>query len=104
LFPRRSFTDDHQPGGDPNAGVELDGPNIEATDSGDRAQPRSHRPLGIVLMRPRVAEIGQNALTHVLDNSAIEPGNDVGNGVVIGGDDLAQILGIEARRKRRRAD
>jgi len=39
--------------------LQLDGFEIEATDSVDDAQPRPDRPLGIVLLRSRVAEIGQ---------------------------------------------
>ena len=63
LLLRRAFADqiadDHQPGGDPDARLQLDGFDIEATDSVDDAQPRPDRPLGIVLMRSRVAEIDQ---------------------------------------------
>jgi hypothetical protein len=108
LFLRRALADqvadDHQPGGDADPRLELDGFDIEATDSVDRAQPRPDRPLGIVLMRSRVTEIDQNAVAHVFRDKAIELGNDPGDGAVIGGDDLAQILGIELRRQRRRAN
>ena len=62
------------------------------------AQPGPDRPLGIVLMRLRVAEIDQHAVAHVLGDKAVEPGDDLGDGAVIGADDLAQILGIEPRR------
>jgi hypothetical protein len=84
--------------------LELGGSNIEATDSVDHVQPRPDRPLGIVLMRSRVAEIHQNAVAHVFRDKSIEPGDNLGNGAVIGADDLAQILGIEARREFGRAD
>jgi hypothetical protein len=50
-------------------------------------------------MRPRVAEINENTVAHVFRNKAIEPGDDLGDGTVIRGDDLAQILGIEPRRE-----
>ena len=60
LFPSRSFADriaDYdEPGCDPDARLQLAGPDIEATDGVDRVQPRPHRTLGIVLMRSRVAE------------------------------------------------
>jgi hypothetical protein len=39
-----------------------------------------------------------------LANKAIEPGDNLGDSAVIGGDDLAQILGIEPRRELGRAD
>jgi hypothetical protein len=107
-LPRRAFANqianDHQPGGDPDAGLELDGSDIEATDSVDDTQPRPDRPLGVVLMRPRIAEIDQDTVAHVFRDKAIKPGDHFGDGAVIRGDDLAQILGIEARRERGRAD
>ena len=71
--------------------------DIDAADRVDDAQPRPDRPLGIVLMRPRVAEIDQDAVAHVLGDKAVEPGNDLGDGLVISGDDLAKIFGVEAR-------
>ena len=78
LLLRRAFADqiadDHQPGGDPDARLELDGFDIEATDRVDHAQPRPDRPLGIVLMRSRVAEIDQNTVAHVFGDKAIEAG------------------------------
>jgi hypothetical protein len=55
-------------------------------------------------MCPRIAEIDQDAVAHVLGDETIEPGDDLGDGAVIGGDDLAQILGIEARGECGRAD
>ena len=55
-------------------------------------------------MRSRVAEIDQHAVAHVFGDKAIEPGDDLGDGAVIRADDLAQILGIEPRGERRRAD
>ena len=101
LLLRRAFADqiadDHQPGGDPDARLQLDGFDIEATDRVDHAQPRPDRPLGIVLVRSRIAEIDQHAVAHVLGDKAVEAPTTLGNGAVIGGDDLAQILGIEPR-------
>jgi len=55
-------------------------------------------------MRLRVAEIDENAVAHVFGDKAVEPGNDLGDRAVIRADDLAQILGIEPRRERGRAD
>jgi len=69
--------------------LELDGFDIEATDSIDQPQPRPDRPLGIVLMCSRVTEIDQHAVAHVVGNKPIEPGDNLGDGAVIGGDDLA---------------
>ena len=96
--------DDHQSGGDPDARLELDRLDIEAADRVDGCEPRPHRPLGIILMRLRVAEIDQHAIAHIPGDEAIEPGDDFADGAVIGGDDLAIILRIEAPRQRGRAD
>src|SRR6516165_4805220 len=55
-------------------------------------------------MRSRVAEIDQNAVAHVPTDETVKRGDHSGDGPVICGDDLAQILGVEARRQRCRAD
>ena len=70
----------------------------------DHRQPGADRPLGIVLMRLRVAEIDQHAVAHVLGDKAVEAGDDLGDGAVIGADQLAQILRVEPGRQRGRAD
>src|SRR5262249_28228621 len=63
-----------------------------------------HRALSIIFMRLRITEIDQHAVAHVSGDEAIEPGDDFGDGAVVGGDDLAQILWIESRRQLGRAD
>jgi hypothetical protein len=45
-----------------------------------------------------------SAVTHVLGDEAVELGDHFGDGAVIRGDYLAQILGIEPRRQCGRAD
>ena len=42
------------------------------------AQPRAHRPLGIVLVRLRPAEVGQHAIAQVLGDVAVEAADDLG--------------------------
>jgi hypothetical protein len=98
------ITDDHQPGGDPDTRLELDGFDIEATDRVDHAQPCPDRPLGVVLMRLRVAEIHQHTVAHVPGDKAVGPSDYFGDSAVIHGDDLTQILGVESRRECSRAD
>ena len=104
LLLSRAFADqiaDHyQPGGDPDPRLEVDGFDVEPADSLDDTQTGSYSALGIVLMRLRVAEINKHAVAHVLGDEAVEPGH----GAVISGNDLAQILRIETRGKRGRAD
>jgi hypothetical protein len=98
LLLRRAFADQiadhHQPGRDPDPGLQCDGFAIEPTDRNDDAEARTDRPLGIVLMRPWVAEISQDSVAHVFCDKAVEPADDLSDGAMIGGDDLAQILGV----------
>jgi hypothetical protein len=105
---RRPFADqiaDHRkPGSYPDARLQLDGLNIEATDGVDDTQPCPHCPLGIVLMRGGVSEIDQDAVAHIFGDKALEAPDDLGDGAMIGADHLPQILGIELRREFRRAD
>ena len=55
-------------------------------------------------MRLGIAKIDQHPIAHVFGDKPGEAGDRVGNAAVIGADDLTQILGIEARRQRRRAN
>ena len=109
LLLRRAIADhiaDHdEAGGDADA---HPGPRYAA-----RLQPRDrrgdfeagpHRALGIVLMRARVAEIGEDAVAHEFGDKAVVAGDDAGAGVVIGAELLAQFLGVEPGRQGRRAD
>jgi hypothetical protein len=68
---------------------------FEVTDSVDDPQPGSYRPLGIVLMRSRVAQIDQDAVAHVFGDQPVEASDDIGNDAMISSDDFAIILGIE---------
>ena len=65
LLLRRALADqiaDHdQPGGDADAdGEPLRSSGLQAPHRCCYFQPRPHRPLGVVLMRPRIAEIDQH--------------------------------------------
>src|SRR5215472_5282641 len=84
--------------------LQLDGFDIETANGVDQTESSPHRPLGVVLVGARIAEIDENAVAHVLRDKSIEAADDIGDSAVIGGDDLAVILGIEARGERGRAD
>src|SRR3954452_24265877 len=64
-------------------------------------QPRPDRPLGIVLMRLRIAKIHQHTVAQVLCHEAVETAHDLGDAFVIGRNDLAQDLRIHASGERR---
>ena len=91
------------------AGGDAD-PNIQRLSCGEPAdriddrEPGARRALGVVLMRLRVAEINEHAVAHILRDKTAKAADGVGDTAMVGADDLAQILGIEARRQRRRAD
>ena len=70
----------------------------------DQLQPRPHRPLGVVLMGLRVAEIHEDAVAHVFRHEAAEAAHGLGDAFLIGRNDLAQVLGVHARGERRRTD
>jgi hypothetical protein len=101
LFLRRALadqiTDNDQPGGDPDARLQLDRFDFQAGDGIDDIKPSADRALGIVLMRSRIAEIDEHAVAHVLGDKTIEVSHDISDSAVISGDHLAQILGIESR-------
>ena len=70
----------------------------------DQLQPRPHRPLGVVLMGLRIAEIDEHAVAHVFRHEPAEALHGLGDAFLIGRNDLAQVLRVHARRERRRAD
>ena len=77
---------------------------LQRTDRRDQLQPRPHRPLGIVLVRLRIAEIDEHAVAHVLRDEAAEALHGLGDAFLIGRDDLAQVFRVHARRECRRTD
>src|SRR5690606_28712527 len=52
----------------------------------------------------RIAEVDQDPVTEQLRDVTTEAPNHGGRGLVIGVDDIAELLGIEGLRQRRRAD
>jgi hypothetical protein len=79
-------------------------PRLQSRDRRDDFEAGPHRALGVVLMRPRVAEIGEDAVAHEFGDEAVVARDDPGAGVLIGTELVAQFLGIEPGRQGRRAD
>ena len=95
---------DHgEPGGDAEPHAQIL-PRRQSADRLDHRQPGAHRPLGIVLMRLRIAEVDQHPVAHIFGDKPVEPADRIGDGAVVGADQLAQILRVEPRRECRRAD
>jgi hypothetical protein len=55
-------------------------------------------------MRLGIAEIDQHAIAHILGDKAAKASDGVGDAAMVGADDLAQILGVEAGGQRRRTN
>jgi len=47
-------------------------------------------------MGSRIAKIDEHAVAHIFRDIAVKAGDHLGDGFVIGAEDLAQILGVEA--------
>jgi hypothetical protein len=99
------IADDDKPGGNADAdGEPLRSTGLQARHRRCYFQPGPDRPLGVVLMRPRIAEIGQDPVAHVFGDKAVIARDDARNGILIGAELLPQFLGVESHRQRRRAD
>jgi hypothetical protein len=67
-------------------------------------QTGANRSLGVVLMRPRVAEVCQNPVAHILGHESIETPDHRRNVFVVLAEHLAQVFRVKPRRNRGRAD
>ena len=65
------IADHGEPGGDAEPHAQILA-RRQSADRLDHRQPGAHRPLGIVLMRLRIAEIDQHPVAHVLGDKAVE--------------------------------
>src|SRR6516164_5545027 len=96
-------TDDHDPRGNTyprrEPAFRLDG-----TNGVRQLQPCAHRSLGIILLSLRVTEVGQDAIAHVFSDKAIMSAYRFGNALMIRTIHLAQVLRVEARSERGRAN
>ncbi len=66
------------------------------------AERGANRSFGVVLVRVRVAEIDQQAVSHVARDVAVERLDRRAAGPLEGADHLAQVFGVHAPRERRR--
>jgi len=99
------IADDDKPGGNADAdGEPLRSTDLQARHRRCYFQRCPHRPLGVVLMSPRIAKIGQHTVAHEFGDKAVIARDDAGNGILIGSDLLAVFLGVEPHRQGRRAD
>ena len=88
--------DDHKAGGD--ADPSRHGLACGLGQSADRCyhcEPCPNRALGLVLVRPGPAEIGEHAIAHQLGGEASPLADLARHGILIGPQDIAHLLGIE---------
>src|SRR6516164_11493229 len=78
--------------------------NMKRRNSLDQSQASAHSPLCVFLMRSRVAKVREHPIAHILRDESTGLGDLLCAAAVIRADDLAHVLGIEARRERGRAD
>jgi hypothetical protein len=97
--------DHDQTGRDPGAHSQRRAvARAELSDPGGQIEPGPHRPLGVVFVRLRPAEIREHTVAHVLGDMAVPALHYFSAALLILPDQLAQVLGIEPCRERRRAD
>jgi hypothetical protein len=97
------IADHGEPGGDAEPHAQILS-RCQSADCLDHRQAGAHRPLGIVLMRSRIAEIDQHPVAHIFSDKAVEAADRIGDGVMVVPDEVPQILRVKTRRERRRAD
>ena len=98
------IADDDQPARDADAGGERSSVQFQPRDPLGEREAGAHRALGIVLMRLRIAEIAQHAVSHIFRDKAPQAADLLGHRRVIGAVELSQILGVEPRRQCGRTD
>ena len=99
------FADHDQAGGDADPRRQgLPRRRLPSRERVDDREPRPDRPLGVVLMRLRPAEIGEHAVAHELGDVTLEARDLAGDRALIGVDQRAHVLGVELARERGRAD
>ena len=76
---------------------------LQRADRIEDGEPGAHSPLGVVLVRGGIAEIGEHAIAQILRDHAAKALDLARAARLEGADDVALLLGIEPRRERARA-
>ena len=100
--PRRAPVEADAGGKLGRAGLRVTGVEVgERALDGERG---AHRAFGVVLLRMRIAEERHQPVAELLQHMAAETRHRGGGLVEIGADQIAPVLGVQPRRKTRRAD
>ena len=71
---------------------------FRALTAATNSKPGAHGPLCVVLVRLRIAEVDQDTVAHVFRHEATEALHGLGDALLIGRNDLAQVFRVHARR------
>jgi len=77
---------------------------LEFLDQADQGESGRNRSLGIILMRLRITEVGQESVPEIQGNVAAEALDRCSGAIMIVGQDFAPIFWIERRGNRGRVD
>ena len=77
-------------------------PRLQRGQGVEHLQPRPHGALGVILVRLRIAEVHQQAITEVLRNVAVKALDHGAAGGLIGAHDLAVVFRVELPGERSR--
>src|SRR5215831_5903039 len=73
--------------------------NMKRRNSLDQCHASAHSPLCVILMRSRVPKVREHPIAHILRDKSTGLGDLLCAAAVIRADDLAHVLGVEARRE-----
>ena len=95
--------DYHQTGCNAHTGLKLIGGLNEPT-AAITSKPRPYRSLGVVLVRPWIAEVDEDAVAHILRHEPAKALHSLGDALLVRRKDLAQVFRGHTRRERCRTD
>ncbi|MGY4573844.1 hypothetical protein ACVWY5_006914 [Bradyrhizobium sp. USDA 3256] len=90
------ITDNDQPSRDTDTNPQRLLHGRKRADRVHKYKTGADRPLSVVLVRRRIAEVHEHPVTHILGYKAIETANSLSNAVMICADHVTQVLGIKA--------
>jgi hypothetical protein len=96
MWPISSFKASGNPDADPKCGFCA---GQDLVHRADQLRPGPHRPFRVVLMRVRVTEIPEHAITHVFGDEPILSIDRFSDPAMISADNFAQVFRIELRRE-----
>ena len=82
----------------------LSSARLEPSHRRNQLKPSPYRSLGVVLMGVRIAKVHKDAIPQISGDEPAEVAHGLGDALLIGRNDLSQVLRVHAGGKRRRTD